>query len=88
MKQSRVNKMIAGLVIIAAGIGLFLDSLHLITFSIFMLWPFLFLHFGMKAWAANRRIFGGILLALGTVFALDEWLNVNAFDLIFRHCPP
>ncbi|MGO0059295.1 cell wall-active antibiotics response protein LiaF [Brevibacillus fluminis] len=83
MKQSRVNTIVAGLVIIAAGIGLFLDSLHLIHFSIFMLWPFLFFYFGMKLWTANRRIFGGVLLGLGAVFALDEWLHVDAFDLIF-----
>lgn len=83
MKQSRVNTIVAGLVIIAAGIGLFLDSLHLIDFDILMLWPLLFFYFGMNLWAANRRIFGGILLGLGTVFALDEWLHVDAFELLF-----
>lgn len=83
MKQSRVNTIVAGLVIIAAGIGLFLDSLHLIHFSIFMLWPFLFFYFGLKLWTADRRIFGGVLIGLGAVFALDEWLHVDAFDLIF-----
>lgn len=83
MKGSRVNKMTAGLVIIFAGFGLFLDSLNLIEFSIFSLWPFLFLYLGMRFWSKGRRILGGVLLALGAVFGLEEWLRVNAFELIF-----
>lgn len=83
MKHSRVNKMVAGLIIIAVGIGLFLDSLHLIDFNIFMLWPLVLIYFGMKLWSSARQIAGGILLALGAVFILNEWFNVNAFELVF-----
>ncbi len=82
MKLSRLNKMLAGIVIIFAGIGLFLGSLNIIDFNLFRLWPLIFLYFGMKQWEKNRRVVGGVLSALGIIFIFNEWFHINVFQLV------
>ncbi|WP_400164746.1 cell wall-active antibiotics response protein LiaF [Brevibacillus sp. TJ4] len=81
MKLSRLHKMIAGVVIILTGIGLLLDSLGLISFSLFDLWPMVLVYFGARLWSENKRIRGGVLLVLGIGIALEIWFSVGLFDL-------
>ncbi|QQE73814.1 cell wall-active antibiotics response protein [Brevibacillus composti] len=82
MKLSRLHKMTAGVLIILTGIGLFLDSLNLIQFGLFDLWPLVLVYFGVRLWENHKRFRGGLLIALGTVIALDMWLQVSLFKLI------
>lgn len=81
MKLSRVHKMLAGVLIILTGIGLFLDSLGIISFGLFSLWPMLLVYFGLRLWSQNKRIGGGILFCLGIIIALDMWLGIGIDDL-------
>lgn len=81
MKRSRLNKMIAGVVIILTGIGLFLDSLHLISFGLFDLWPMLLVYVGVRWWNEGKRIRGGILSGLGVLLALNVWFGLNVDDV-------
>jgi lia operon protein LiaF len=81
VKLSRLNKMLVGILIIIAGIGLFFDSLGLIDFTIFDLWPLVLLYFGMRLWTQEKRIFGGLLFGLGILIISENWLDVG-FDQI------
>lgn len=81
MKQSRVKQMLVGILIIIAGIGLFFDSLGLIDFSIFDLWPIVFFYLAMSQWAKNNRYAGGTLLVLGVFFLLNEWFHIG-FNIV------
>ncbi|MED4752712.1 cell wall-active antibiotics response protein LiaF [Brevibacillus choshinensis] len=81
MKLSRVHKMLAGVLIILTGIGLFLDSLHIISFGLFDLWPMVLVYFGVRLWGQNKRIGGGILFCLGIIIALEMWFGIGIDDL-------
>ncbi|QRG68490.1 cell wall-active antibiotics response protein LiaF [Brevibacillus choshinensis] len=81
MKLSRVHKMLAGVLIILTGIGLFLDSLHIISFGLFDLWPMVLVYFGVRLWGQNKRIGGGILFSLGIIIALEMWFGIGIDDL-------
>jgi lia operon protein LiaF len=87
VKLSRLNKMIAGVVIILTGIGLFLDSLHIISFGLFDLWPMILVYFGMRWWNGGKRVRGGILTGLGVMIALDMWLGIDVDDLVSLALP-
>jgi lia operon protein LiaF len=76
VKVSRLNKMIAGVVIILIGFGLLLDNLGIISFDIFDFWPFVFFYFGHRLWSKKRRIFGGVLIGIGLIGVLDM-LNID-----------
>ncbi|MDF2682624.1 MAG: hypothetical protein K0R47_3814 [Brevibacillus sp.] len=81
MKLSRVHKMLAGVLIILTGIGLFLDSLNIISFGLFDLWPMVLVYFGVRLWGQNKRIGGGILFSLGIIIALEMWFGIGIDDL-------
>lgn len=81
MKLSRLHKMMAGVLIILTGIGLLLDSLHIINFGLFDLWPMVLVYFGARLWGQHKRIGGGILFSLGVIIALDMWLGIGVDDL-------
>jgi lia operon protein LiaF len=81
VKLSRLHKMIAGVFIIFTGIGLFLDSLGLITFGLFDLWPMVLVYFGVRMWGNGKRVRGAALTGLGVMFALDMWLGIGIDDL-------
>lgn len=81
MKLSRVHKMLAGVLIILTGIGLFLDSLHIISFGLFDLWPMVLVYFGFRLWGQHKRIGGGILFCLGVIIALEMWFGIGIDDL-------
>lgn len=81
MKLSRLHKMMAGVLIILTGIGLLLDSLQIISFGLFDLWPMVLVYFGVRLWGEHKRIGGGILFALGVIIALDMWLGIGVDDL-------
>ncbi|ERM17648.1 cell wall-active antibiotics response protein LiaF [Brevibacillus laterosporus] len=86
MKFSRVEKMVAGTIIIFVGLGLFLNNLGLIFFSIFSLWPLLFIFWGYRFWKRGRKITGGILLTIGILNIFQEWFGIaihNLFGFIF-----
>jgi lia operon protein LiaF len=73
VKLSRLNKMIAGVMIILTGIGLILDSLHIISFGLFDLWPMILVYFGVRWWTNGQRVRGGIVAGLGAFLALAYW---------------
>ncbi len=81
MKLSRLHTMLAGVLIILTGIGLLLDSLHIISFGLFDLWPMVLVYFGVRLWGQNKRIGGGILFSLGIIIALDMWFGIGVDDL-------
>ncbi|CAM5796137.1 MULTISPECIES: cell wall-active antibiotics response protein LiaF [Brevibacillus] len=81
MKLSRLQKMTVGVLIILTGIGLFLDSLHIITFGLFDLWPMVLVYFGVQMWGNHKRVRGGLLAGLGIMIALDMWLHIGMDDL-------
>ncbi|GED59737.1 cell wall-active antibiotics response protein LiaF [Brevibacillus formosus] len=81
MKLSRLHKMLAGVLIIFTGIGLLLDSLGIISFGLFDLWPMVLIYFGLRLWGQKNRIGGGILFSLGTIIAMDMWFGVGIDDL-------
>ncbi|TKI57169.1 hypothetical protein E8L90_17850 [Brevibacillus antibioticus] len=81
MKLSRLHKMLAGVLIIFTGIGLLLDSLGIISFGLFDLWPMVLIYFGLRLWGQKKRIGGGILLFLGTIITMDMWFGVGIDDL-------
>lgn len=81
MKLSRVHKMLAGVLVILTGIGLFLDSLHIISFGLFDLWPMALVYFGLRLWGQHKRIGGGILMCLGVIIALEMWFGIGIDDL-------
>ncbi|WP_431809384.1 cell wall-active antibiotics response protein LiaF [Brevibacillus agri] len=81
MKLSRLHTMLAGVLIILTGIGLLLDSLHIISFGLFDLWPMVLVYFGVRLWGQNKRIGGGILFCLGFIIALDMWFGIGVDDL-------
>ncbi|PPA82296.1 hypothetical protein C4A75_19510 [Brevibacillus laterosporus] len=86
MKFSRVEKMVAGTIIIFVGLGLFLNNLGLIFFSIFSLWPLLLIFWGYRFWKRGRKITGGILLTIGILNIFQEWFGIaihNLFGFIF-----
>lgn len=87
MKLSRLHKMLAGILIILTGIGLLLDSLGIISFDLFDLWPLVLVYFGLHLWGQKKRIVGGILFSLGTVIAMDMWFGIGIDDL-FRVVVP
>jgi len=87
VKRSRLNKMIAGVVIILTGIGLFLDSLHIISFGLFDLWPMILVYFGVRWWNGGKRIRGGVLSVLGILIALEMWLGIDVGDLFGMMLP-
>ncbi|MGC5325843.1 cell wall-active antibiotics response protein LiaF [Brevibacillus sp. SYSU BS000544] len=77
MKLSRLNKMIAGIIVIFLGIGMLLDNLNILDFNPFMLFPLLIIFFGMRLYSRNRRIIGGLLSFWGVILTLDVWFNVD-----------
>lgn len=81
MKLSRLHTMLVGIVIMIAGAGLFLDILGLIEFSIGNLWPVILLYFGLRGWSKGRRVLGGILTGLGTLFSFHVWFNLQIDDV-------
>ncbi|QDX92621.1 hypothetical protein EEL32_00560 [Brevibacillus laterosporus] len=86
MKFSRVEKMVAGTIIIFVGLGLFLNNLGLVFFSIFSLWPLLLIFWGYRFWKRGRKIAGGILLTIGVLNIFQEWFGIaihNLFGFIF-----
>ncbi|WP_432776205.1 cell wall-active antibiotics response protein LiaF [Brevibacillus gelatini] len=87
MKLSRLHTMLAGVLIILTGIGLLLDSLHIISFDLFDLWPMVLVYFGVRLWGKNKRIRGGILFCLGFIIALDMWFGIGVDD-VFRLAVP
>jgi len=82
VKRFRLQKMVAGVLIILAGIGLLLDGLGIISFSLFDLFPLLLLYFGFRLWNRGKRKGGGILLFLGMLILLEMWFSIGPFDLI------
>lgn len=87
MKLSRLHKMMAGILIILTGIGLLLDSLHIISFGLFDLWPMVLVYLGAKWWGEHKRIGGGIFFVLGIMIALDMWLGIGVDD-VFHFAVP
>lgn len=81
MKLSRLHTMLVGTVIMIAGIGLFLDAIHLIEFSVWNLWPVILLYFGLNEWSKGKQLAGGILTGLGTIFVLSTWFNLHLDDV-------
>ncbi|UYZ12974.1 cell wall-active antibiotics response protein LiaF [Brevibacillus sp. WF146] len=81
MKLSRLHKMTAGVLIILTGIGLLLDTLHIISFSLFSLWPMVLVYVGVRMWEKQKRIRGGLLAGFGVLIALDMWFGVGFHDL-------
>jgi lia operon protein LiaF len=73
--------MVAGVLIILTGIGLLLDGLGIISFSLFDLLPLLLVYFGIRLWNQEKRMRGGILLFLGMVILLEMWFSIGPFDL-------
>jgi len=78
VKLSRLHTMLVGIVIM---IGLFLDGINLIEFSIWQLWPLILLYFGLREWSKGARIVGGILTGLGTLFVLHVWFDLQIDDV-------
>ncbi|WP_134685677.1 cell wall-active antibiotics response protein LiaF [Brevibacillus migulae] len=83
MKLSRLHTMLVGIVIMIAGVGLFLDGINLIEFDIWQLWPVILLYFGLREWSKGARIIGGILTGLGTLFLLHLWFDVQINDVFY-----
>lgn len=81
MKLSRLHKMMAGVLIILTGIGLLLDSLNIISFGLFDLWPMVLVYFGVRLWGQKKRVSGGILFGLGMMIALEMWLGIGIDDV-------
>jgi len=81
VKLSRLHKMLAGVLIILTGIGLLLNSMGLIDFGLFDLWPMLLVYFGIRLWGQSKRIGGGSLITLGTIIALNMWFGISVGDL-------
>jgi lia operon protein LiaF len=81
VKLSRLHQMIAGVFIILTGFGLFLDSLGLITFGLFDLWPMVLVYIGVRMWGKGKRVRGAVLAGLGAMFALEMWLGIGIDDL-------
>lgn len=81
MKLSRLHKMMAGVLIILTGIGLLLDSLGIISFGLFDLWPMVLVYFGLRLWGEKKKVRGGILFFLGVVIALEMWLGIGIEDI-------
>ncbi|WP_232697776.1 cell wall-active antibiotics response protein LiaF [Brevibacillus daliensis] len=79
MKFTRVETMVAGTIIILVGLGLFLNNLGILFFSVFHLWPLLFLFLGYRFWLKGRKITGGILLAIGVINIFQVWFGVANF---------
>ncbi len=71
MKLSRLNKMIAGVIIILTGIGLFLDSLNIISFNLFHLWPIALVYLGVRWWENGKRVLGAIFAGMGGFITLS-----------------
>ncbi|MFD2369184.1 cell wall-active antibiotics response protein LiaF [Brevibacillus sp. GCM10020057] len=87
MKLSRVHKMLAGVLIILTGIGLLLDSLHIISFGLFDLWPMALVYFGLRLWGQQKRVGGGILICLGIIIALEIWFGIGFHELFHVAIP-
>lgn len=87
MKLTRLQKMLAGLVLIVAGFGLFLDNLGIISFHIWELWPWILVYFGVQAHAKGKRLAGGILTALGVLFVLQVWFGIGIDDVFHLLIP-
>ncbi|MEJ8548637.1 cell wall-active antibiotics response protein LiaF [Brevibacillus borstelensis] len=87
MKLSRLQKMTVGVLIILTGIGLFLDSLHIISFGLFDLWPMVLVYFGVQMWGNHKRVRGGLLAGLGIMIALSTWLEID-MDEVFQLAIP
>ncbi|MGN7471815.1 cell wall-active antibiotics response protein LiaF [Brevibacillus sp. SAFN-007a] len=87
MKLSRLHTMLAGVLVILTGIGLFLDSLHIISFGLFDLWPMALVYFGVRLWGQNKRIGGGLLFCFGLMIALDMWFGIGVDDLFHLAVP-
>lgn len=81
MKLSRLHKMMAGVLIILTGIGLLLDSLGIISFGLFDLWPMVLVYFGLRLWGEKKKVRGGILFFLGVVITLEMWLGIGIEDI-------
>jgi lia operon protein LiaF len=81
VKLSRLHKMMAGVLIILTGIGLLLDSLNIISFGLFDLWPMVLVYFGVRLWGQKKRVSGGILFGLGLMIALEMWLGIGIDDV-------
>lgn len=78
MNLTRIQKMILGIGVILLGFALFLDSLGIVYFSVWDLWPLILLYIGYRQWMKDRRLSGGILFALGAIFALGEWFGIKS----------
>lgn len=87
MKLTRLQKLLAGLALIVAGFGLFLDNLGIISFHIWDLWPLILVYFGFRAFAKGKRLTGGILTALGALFVLQVWFNIGIDDVFHLLIP-
>jgi lia operon protein LiaF len=87
VKLSRLHQMIAGVFIILTGIGLFLDSLGLIRFGLFDLWPMVLTYIGVRMWGKGKRVRGAVLAGLGVMFALEIWLGIGIDDLFHIAVP-
>jgi lia operon protein LiaF len=81
VKLTRLHTMLGGIAIMIAGAGMFLDALGIIDFSIFDLWPVILIYFGLKFWSHGKRIPGGILTGLGTLFFLEVWFHLDFDDV-------
>lgn len=87
MKLSRLHKMTAGVLIILTGIGLLLDTLHIISFSLFSLWPMILVYVGARMWEKRKRIRGGLLAGFGILIALEMWFGVGFHELFHFFVP-
>ncbi len=81
MKRSRLNNMIAGIVIICAGFGLLLNNLGLISFGLSDMLPLVIVYMGLRLWAKQRRILGGFVTGLGALITLHAWFGVGVDDV-------
>lgn len=82
MKFSRLNKLIAGILIIFIGFGLLLENIGLIDFNPAILFPLIIMYFGMRLYSKNRRITGGLLTIWGALLVLSMWFHIR-FDEVF-----
>jgi lia operon protein LiaF len=82
VKLSRLHTMLGGIAIMIAGIGMFLDALGIISFNIFSLWPLILVYFGLKHWSNGKRLAGGVLTGLGTLFLLEIWFDMDFENVV------
>ncbi|MGD8191992.1 cell wall-active antibiotics response protein LiaF [Brevibacillus ginsengisoli] len=82
MKFSRLNKLIAGILIIFIGFGLLLDNLNLIDFNPAIIFPLIIIYFGMRLYSKKRQIIGGLLTLWGAFMVLSMWFHIR-FDDVF-----